>query len=323
MKYEKYIFIIIIVLMILVGMGYIVIHNDMQRNQLDYAEVKNQSNFMSKDSEDGRINESQMDKETIWSDTDEMIEDCVYSYDHWTEFLDEKSIPYVDEKTFQLIRVWYAEINFYGEFKKGNMDVYDLFKHKFKSWILNEESISDRSSEEFLVKDSNCRFEQYEYYIFDMDEDGLPELSVQSDTFIWILKYDEKADECFVWKSLNGTWYSLIGSRKVMWLWDGKYWHYEQYDQNGEVECETFLMRKFADTPCLVMVPKYTDEEKEIEITKEMKAQGVFERGSGRWYFRVTEEQYNELIEDCVDAEYVALKRREEVSYTYEEILEF
>lgn len=160
------------------------------------------------------------------------------------------------------------------------------------------------------------------YTFFDMDEDGFPELTVRSNTFIYVLKYDAATRECFLWKAVRGTWYAVLGSLKVMWLWAGKYWSYSQFNQNGEVVYETFLMQKYGNTPCFAMMLEYAAEEKKIPISKEMKAQGIYERGTGYWYFRVTKEQYNELIADCVDAEEFASYQRQEVVYTYEELFE-
>ena len=60
-------------------------------------------------------------------------------------------------------------------------------------------------------------------------------------------------------------------------------------------------------------------ENKEL-VTEKMKTQGVYERSCGRWYFRVTEEQYKELMEEYWQAYELAEEKIEGVTYTYEEL---
>lgn len=68
------------------------------------------------------------------------------------------------------------------------------------------------------------------------------------------------------------------------------------------------------------MLPIYEEKEKEVVVTDEMKEQGMFVRLDGQWYFRVTEEQYEELTETYWEAYLQAQEEEEEVTYTYEEL---
>lgn len=56
----------------------------------------------------------------------------------------------------------------------------------------------------------------------------------------------------------NEEGYLLLGSRKVVWPWYGKYLSFYQLNQDGNEECETFFMvRDFneEESLCVVMIP--------------------------------------------------------------------
>lgn len=107
-----------------------------------------------------------------------------------------------------------------------------------------------------------------------------------------------------------------------MWDWEGMLSAYYQLDQKGEEECHTFIFQNVRrlNKPCLVMIPEYADDSKKIEIPEEMKSEGIYARIGGNWYFRVTEEQYGELIHAYVEALNLAEEKRQEVTYSYEEL---
>lgn len=74
--------------------------------------------------------------------------------------------------------------------------------------------------------------------------------------------------------------------------------------------------------PCMVMVPEYADEKEKIRVPKKMKSEGVYEKNGGHWYFRVTQEQYNELLGAYIEAHDLAEIRRKEVTYSYDDLFE-
>lgn len=71
----------------------------------------------------------------------------------------------------------------------------------------------------------------------------------------------------------------------------------------------------------LVRIPEYADREGE-EVPEKIKSQGSFEQNNEKWYFRVTKEQYEELLQLHWDAYEAAEEKIKEVTYTYEEFLE-
>lgn len=266
-------------------------------------------------------------EEEVIPEISEDIGDCKWVYDSWMEFDDEGQLPYAGEETYQFIKAAYDEVDFIGEFKKGDLSLYDDYKNKYKRLIHNEVPFYDvESGTEVYINDFIQNFvednvEDCKYIFFDVDEDNAPELSIAGQSHIYILDYDYETNEYAIWYPMEG-WYSLIGSRKVLWWWEGMLCAYYQLDQKGEEECYTFFFQNVQgfNKPCLVMIPEYADDSKKVEIPKEMKSEGVYTRTGGHWYFRVTQEQYEELLNKYIEAYQLAEEKRQDVTYSYEEL---
>lgn len=249
-------------------------------------------------------------------------------YEHWMAFSYEKNLPYASQQTFEAVRGFYSEIDFFGEFQKGDTEVYGEYKEVFLKLLQNEMPFHNRETgENVYLKDFGRFKEKYapqelEYCFFDMNEDRFPELVIRNNWDAYIFQYDAEANECVLWYSMESGWYSLIGSRKVMWLGSGKYLVFYLLDQEGGEEYYTFFFANWFneyESLHVVMVPKYKEAGR-ITVTEEMKAEGIYERYSGQWYFRVTEEQWDELADIYLEAEETAREKIKDVTYTYEEL---
>lgn len=237
-------------------------------------------------------------------------------------------LPYASEETYQFIKAAYDEVDFIGEFEKGDLSLYDDYKNKYKRLIHNEVPFYDKEScEEVYINDFIDDFaesmEYYKYYFFDVDEDDAPELTITFPSHQYVFDYDYKTDEYAMWYPMEG-WYFMTGSRKVLWWWEGMLCAYYQLDQKGEEECYTFFFQHIQrhNKPCLVMIPEYADENKKIEIPEEMKSEGIYTRIGGNWYFRVTDEQYGDLFRPYGEAYDLAEEKKKEVTYSYEELFD-
>lgn len=256
-----------------------------------------------------------------------------FSYDYWTDFREEWDLPYADEKTFDQVKKAYAEVDFFGEFEKGDVNVYDKYISKYYELLQNNMPVYDPETDMYIpvmeYDDFGWYYEDYgqtnfEYYLFDIDGDESPEMAIQTYGHgYYVFDYNADTEEYSVWYPMGGIWYRIIGTRKVQWAGEGRYLAFYQLDERGEEECETFIFSRYENEEiylCMVMLPKYADSSKEIAVTEEMKNQGVYEKSSGQWYFRITQEQFDELSKEYVEAHELAMKQREEVSYTYEEL---
>lgn len=288
----------------------------------------------------------EIEKDLAQSPTDFAIEinedkeESVWVYEYWTDFAKERNLPYADDKIITILKDAYGEINFEGVFERGNLESYDKYKILYLKLLDNEIPFSDLETgdkvylKDFeglkLDRDEQLSYDKhkYKYYFFDMNEDGAPELGIRNrdnHNAVYIFQYDEEVNECFLWYEMDNFYYRIFGSRKVAWIWDGAYLAFYQLDMDGNLECLTFgISNWFNEEESLhvVLLPEYSDEEKKIEVTDIMKEQGVFERSLGRWFFRVTEEQYDELMKPYWEAYYWAEKEIEKVTYSYEELFD-
>lgn len=270
----------------------------------------------------------------------EAPEKSAREYEHWTGFHEDFDLPYANQAMVDILKEEYGKISFQGTFEQGDPEYYDEYKAYFLKLVNNEIPFTDMEmGEQRYLKDirdledlglfrgealpaSNREL----YYFFDVDGDGAPELGIRNPyhhATQYIFRYDMEKEECFLWRAMEGSWYSLLGSRKVAWPWDGKYLSYEQLDAEGKVELSTLIVtNQYNEEESLyvVMLPEYREEDKKIEITALMREQGIYERSGERWFFRVTKEQAEELMAPYWDAYDRAEEQMEEVTYSYEEL---
>ncbi len=274
-------------------------------------------------------------------------EDAARVYDYWTNFSghnfsEELGLPYADDETFEMIKTAYEQVDFFGEFELGNEEVYDEYKEKYKDLLENDRLVFDEEagiSVPFSQLDYNIEkygLQEFTYYFFDIDGDELPELIVHHIYVydIYVLDFDSIKNEFSVWYHRDTPGYSFIGTKKVQWQQGfRKYLTFYLLDENGKEECETFFFREQhiyeQDSEqvslAVVMLPKYAlhkdaEKEKNTELTETMKSQGIYTRLGGKWYFRITDEQYDELAESYWKAYDIAQEKIKEVTYTYDEL---
>lgn len=145
-------------------------------------------------------------------------------------------ISFIDEKNYRVIKEAYKEIDFYGEFKKGNIEKYDIYKEQYLKLVRGEVPFFDKATDkeyyiyEFnemdytygrnLIKEGEYTNvydpNDYVYYFFDMDDDGLPELSISNEIrFIYIFKYNPNSSRFTLWHEIPTTWIRLMGTKKL------------------------------------------------------------------------------------------------------------
>lgn len=248
---------------------------------------------------------------------------------------------FVDEEAYEFLKNAYAEIEWYSEFEKGDLTQYNFYKEKYKKLVENEEKFfNPETGDELYLNDfapikvlnenaDELTYDKnlYTYYYFDIDEDGVPELCLSDKRFIFIFKYEANQDKFVLWKDLGSTYYSLNGSMSVRWE-NGSGNTLYKLDENGEeVYSVTFWTRGFYnekteqdEVAYLMKFPYYSNESLQLEITDEIERQGYYIYGEMIPYFKVTEEQYDELTEDFYQAKQLATQEIQKVTYTYDEL---
>lgn len=244
----------------------------------------------------------------------------------------DQEIPYVNEETFEMIKSAYGEVDYLAELERGNQEVYDEYLRKFWHLLQSDAAFWDRNlNREVFMKDWQETYGGYgldlkkcKYFFFDMNGDGFPELCIDSVEPVVVFAYDFGKDQYILWAWLGAK--DIVGTKKVILYpeYDAVVCDFFQLNDYGEIELETLFWAEFFygmdEDINMVMFPNYLDSEKDWVITEEMKEQGVFEESSGQWFFRITDEQFEELRKPYMEAYDLAMERDREDSYTYEEL---
>lgn len=265
-------------------------------------------------------------------------------YDNRWDFEEERNLPYADDWTFEKLKEAYGELDLYGEFQQNDSETNVIYIEAFRKLVHNEVTFYDRESDKnYYLRDYegvqlDIKEEgvydpgRFEYYLFDADGNGFPELGILEEypdghsAFLYLFRYDVDTGQYSLWINLYPPYDRLLGTRKVL-MYDGVHmkidYGYYQLDQEGEVECKAYLyylpIRMFEQL-CLVMLPAHSDPGLDADVTLRMEKYGIYAREPGEWYFRVTEEQFEELETILMDAYKESKKKGEAVLYTYEEL---
>ncbi len=251
------------------------------------------------------------------------------------------NMSFINDSVYESLKEEYSKINFYSEFNPGDLELYDLYKEKFKQLLDNEKVFIDKMGDRYFISELSSPtyqkvFDDYnsqnlDYYFFDIDEDGSPELTIdnrRATTGLYIFKFMPEADEILLWDVIEGTWLFLWGSKTICYNHEGIRPMFYKLDENGETEFIVSLLQREdfnqrisqAEVVYLAAMPKYMDIDKQIEITEEMRNQSYIDKGWEFYYFRVTEEQYYDLTDDYYKAEKLANENINKVSYSYDDL---
>lgn len=255
----------------------------------------------------------------------------------WMYYEDEE-VPYVDGETFELIQKTCQEIGYSTECRKGDPEIYEEYLQKFRRLVLNEVPFLDkRTNREIYLNDWKERgyyvmlslYAGYFYYFFDMNGDGLPELCIDGGYPCMrtaVFAYDASTDQIILWGltkrrqeitgTLTGAYYRPYGSSEI--------YEFFRLNPHGGIGAEILFWAEHADLYHydinMVMFPVHAARGERWEITEEMKQQGVYEESSGQWFFRITDEQFEELKKPYVEAIETAKEKMDEEMRSYEEL---
>lgn len=257
----------------------------------------------------------------------------------WNKYPPEK-ICFVNEDIYSMIKNVYSNVEWESKFEIGDLANFEFYKGKFRELLTNEKPYYDEEEgRELFLKDYHYMQRVYEnqdtgdvdFYFFDMDEDGKPELGITTVHFILIIKYDEENDRFLLWKKYESTYYEIHGSRTVRYdgigLASCLTYVFYKLDKNGNEEYRVvFVTQAYFDEEIddfkevyLMMLPQYADKDKQIEISEDIKKQGYCYEDD--YYFRVTKEQYEELTNEFFEASDIADEELKKVTYTFEDMI--
>lgn len=232
---------------------------------------------------------------------------------------------FIDDRTFEHIKNEYANIDFSSDFKQGDQSVYADYKEQYLKLMDCKIPFKSEGKKYYIDEYIFGEYEpeKYIYYFFDMDDDSLPELCIENKVgFIYIMKYSPVSDEVILWHETSSSWTELLGSKKL-WFYSGtspiKYAFYS-LDENGSAEysIQLYIEPTKSETKYWLTLPEASEKIDNAEIPNEVKIQSV-EKDS-RYYYRVTESQWDELTKEFFAAKDNSKENIEKVRFTYEEL---
>ena len=249
--------------------------------------------------------------------------------------------PLVDEGLYLYIKGVYDEIDWDVQFLPGDESKYDLYREQFIKLLKEEIPIVDKETGyettfsqfgeiESDTFDSGYDPNNYKYYYYDVDGDGTPELGVTSNEmynqrFVYIFKYEEDTDRVVVWDEYcHGM--ALMGTGKFQWwAWNqdgmkgldqnGDYIYLARFKVDGGKRYENAGDDGYDGWAYFLALPDY------VELEDWMLAQATYDDREKTYFFRITKEQNEELFGRYLDAAKEAYDKKEDVAYTYEELL--
>ena len=115
----------------------------------------------------------------------------------------------------------------------------------------------------------------------------------------------------------------ILGSRTIEWNGDGLCHYFTKLDEEGnEIFSVEFLIEAFyssGNETFMLTLPVY-EETSQNDMEKDMLSQAYFAEDDDLYYFKVTEEQYNQLLEKYFETAEAAYQYTKQKTYTYEEL---
>lgn len=244
--------------------------------------------------------------------------------------------PFIDEELYLYIKKVYDEIDWDIQFLPGDESKYDLCREQFIKLLKEEIPVVDEETGREIYLSNYGELSEayggsvydpnnYSYYFYDVDGDGTPELGVaDNQRFVYIFKYEEDADRIVLWDEYYLGMH-LMGTGKFYWSGPNGDWGMMGLDQNGDyIFLARFRVEGHIDYyndgddgwAYFVALPDYVEPE-EWMLEQATYKDSVYPN----YFFRITEEQYDELDGRLTEASHESYREMEKVTYTYEELL--
>ena len=115
-------------------------------------------------------------------------------------------MEFVDESTYVYIKEAYDSFTFDGEFRSGDIALYEKYMKKYKGLVNCDISFKVQQTGESAYLKEYGEFsvskkgaftpEKLDYYVFDVNGDNTPELCVRTSVHsTYVFKYDETEDQ--------------------------------------------------------------------------------------------------------------------------------
>lgn len=260
-------------------------------------------------------------------------ENPIQKIDEFSIFYPYENVKYADKKTVKVLMEAYEKVDFSSEFQKGNLEEYDFYKNKYDLLLNNEMMfVLPETGEQYYLKDyeyirsgenEDYDVRNYDYFFFDMNGDGAPELMMTDRVyFIYYFRYDKSTETMALWYQTGFLWESVHGTGAIRWDREGRQHLFCRLDENGKEICQVLFFERDHNGEMVYMaaLPSFADEE--TVLSRRMRKYAYYSEGFQVYYFRVTEDQYEAMTGRYHEAAEESDQFRDEVTFTYEELFE-
>lgn len=242
-------------------------------------------------------------------EADENIgEDRIFEHSFFGDF--PRNANFVDDINYKIIKEAYD--NFFSdiELKIGDQKLYDMYRKNFKRLLDNETAYYNPEEGKEIYPIESDWFDQerlkdeygYFYWFFDIDDDNTPELCIHTATEgLHVFKYIENDDRFILWLHPGTPYISVYSTKTLLWSNYNEVEFYKLNESGEIIEGVNYLVKPINEnnTTYMVSLPvsmpsEFRDQRNELDI--ELQKQGYIDRYNGIFYFRVTKDQYDELV---------------------------
>ncbi|NLJ97409.1 MAG: hypothetical protein GX321_09685 [Clostridiales bacterium] len=245
-----------------------------------------------------------------------------------------EDLNFIDENVYKAISEVNSSIDYYGTFENEDITDSESILEKYYRVVVGEETYInvDKDNENMEDDFRSINPNEYVYYQFDMDKDGFPELIVSDQQrYEYIFKYDTNNNDTMLISVIRTT-SQLLGDNKIS-NWQsgvGLTYAYYELDNSGERKSEirfysaSYYNNKMQQEDKVYMVgfPKDSKVIEEVWKTPHQngKTEIYFDDLTETHYFKITEEQYNQLAKDLFESRKEAEENIKQVTYTFDEL---
>ncbi len=154
----------------------------------------------------------------------------------------------VDEGVYSAIAEICSAIDFYGKFNNERDENYEVILEKYYEVVIGQKeymTLEADNGNSYEVYDS-LGSEEYTYYVFDMDDDGVSELIVSDGVrFTYIFTYDKSNDRILLIKTVRSN-SRFLGDNKISYWNAGiglTYGFYEIIKEKENLKLSFILQR--------------------------------------------------------------------------------
>lgn len=244
-----------------------------------------------------------------------------------------EDLDFIDENIFKVISEVNSGINYYGAFENEDIADSKSIMEKYYNAVIGNEAYIDIPKEKGYLegKFNTIRPDECTYYYFDMDKDGIRELIISDNTrYVYFFKYDVINNEIELICTTRTT-IQLLGDNKISDWRGGVGFMYSYYELDKDCEMkseirfysESYINNKIhrEDEVFMVGFPEDSEViEKLKKMPKERKVEVYYDDFTGTHYFKITEEQYNQLTEDYFKSKKEAEENIKKVTYSFDDL---